>query len=34
MVHSGYYHLKHPPLRLELGWYTVDIIRLSIVLLV
>ena len=35
MVHSGYhisgYHpLKHCPLRLVLGWCTVDIILLSI----
>ena len=34
MVHSGHQHLKHRPLRLVLGWDTVDIILLSIVLLV
>ena len=33
MVHSGYHPLKHRPLRLVLGWCTVDIIPLSIVLL-
>ena len=33
MVHSGYHPLKHRPLRLVLGWCTVDIILLSIVLL-
>ena len=32
MVHSGYHPLKHCPLRLVLGWSTVDIIPLSIVL--
>ena len=26
MVHSGYHPLKHRPLRLVLGWCTVDII--------
>ena len=26
MVHSGYHPLKHCPLRLVLGWCTVDII--------
>ena len=30
MVHSGYHPLKHCPLRLVLGWCTVDIILLSI----
>ena len=30
MVHSGYHPLKHRPLRLVLGWCTVDIILLSI----
>ena len=34
MVHSGYHPLKHRPLRLVLGWDTVDIILLSIILLV
>ena len=34
MVHSGYHPLKHRPLRLVLGWCTVDIILLNIVLLV
>ena len=33
MVHSGYHPLKHCPLRIVLGWCTVDIILLSIVLL-
>ena len=33
MVHSGYHPLKHRPLRTVLGWCTVDIILLSIVLL-
>ena len=42
MVHSGYHPLKHcplslvlkiRPLRLVLGWYTVNIILLNIVLL-
>ena len=28
MVHSGYHPLKHRPLRIMLGWYTVDIILL------
>ena len=27
MVHSGYHPLKHCPLRLVLGWYTVDTIQ-------
>ena len=26
MVHSGYHPLKHRPLRIVLGWCTVDII--------
>ena len=30
MVHSGYHPLKHRPLRIVLGWCTVDIILLSI----
>ena len=30
MVHSGYHPLKHCPLRLVLGWCTVDIILLNI----
>ena len=30
MVHSGYHPLKHRPLRLVLGWCTVDIITLSL----
>ena len=30
MVHSGYHPLKHRPLRLVLGWCTVDIILLNI----
>ena len=37
MVHSGYHSLKHRPLRLVLGWYTVDTplnIPLNFVLLV
>ena len=29
MVHSGYHPLKHCPLRLVLGWYTVDTIPLN-----
>ena len=29
MVHSGYHPLKHRPLRLVLGWCTVDIILLK-----
>ena len=33
MVHSGYHPLKHRPLSLVLGWWTVDIILFSIVLL-
>ena len=33
MVHSGYHPLEHRPLRIMLGWCTVDIILLSIVLL-
>ena len=33
MVHSGYHPLKHRALRLVLGWCTVDIILLNIVLL-
>ena len=33
MVHSGYHTPKHCPLRLVLGWCTVDIIPFSIVLL-
>ena len=38
MVHSGYHPLKHHPLkhrplRIVLGWCTVDIILLNIVLL-
>ena len=33
MVHSGYHPLKNRPLSLVLGWCTVDIILLSIVLL-
>ena len=33
MVHSGYHPLKHRPLRIMLGWCTVDIIFLSIALL-
>ena len=30
MVHSGYHPLKHCPLRIVHGWYTVDIILLNI----
>ena len=33
MVHSGYHPLKHRPLRIVLGWCTVDIILLNIILL-
>ena len=33
MGHSGYHPLKHRPLSLVLGWCTVDIILLSIILL-
>ena len=33
MVHSGYYSLKHHPLRIVFGWCTVDIIPFNIVLL-
>ena len=33
MVHSGYHPLKHRPLRIMIGWCTVDIILLNIVLL-
>ena len=33
MGHSAYHPLKHRPLRLVFGWYTVDIILLSNVLL-
>ena len=33
MVHSGFHPLKHRPLRIVLGWCTVDIILLNIVLL-
>ena len=33
MVHSGYHPLKHRPLRIVLGWCTVDMILLNIVLL-
>ena len=32
MVDSGYHPLKHHPLRIVLGWWTVDIILLSIIL--
>ena len=32
MVHSGYHPLKHRPLRIVLGWCTVDIILLNIIL--
>ena len=32
MVYSGYHPLKHRPLRIVLGWCTVDIILLNIVL--
>ena len=31
MVDSGYHPLKHHPLRVVLGWWTVDIILLSII---
>ena len=31
-MHSGYHPLKHRPLRIVLGWCTVDIILLNIVL--
>ena len=31
MVHSGYHPLKHRPLRIVLGWCTVDMILLNIV---
>ena len=30
MVHSGYHPLKHRPLRIVLGWCTVDTILLNI----
>ena len=33
MGHSGHHPLKHRPLWIVLGWGTVDIILLSIVLL-
>ena len=33
MVDSGYHPLKHHPLRIVLGWWTVDIILLRIILL-
>ena len=33
MVHSGYHPLKHCPPRLVLGWCTVGIILLNLVLL-
>ena len=33
MVDSGYHPLKHHPLRIVLGWWTVDIILLSIITL-
>ena len=33
MVDSGYHPIKHHPLRIVLGWWTVDIILLSIILL-
>ena len=33
MVHSVYHPLKHRPLRIGIGWCTVDIILLNIVLL-
>ena len=33
MVDSGYHPLKHHPLRIVLGWWTVDIILLSFILL-
>ena len=32
MVHSGYHPLKHRTLMIVLGWCTVDIILLNIVL--
>ena len=32
-MHSGYHPLKHRPLRIVLGWCTVGIILLNIVLL-
>ena len=32
IVHSGYHPLKHRPLTMAFGWYTVDIILLTIVL--
>ena len=32
MVHSGYHPLKDRPVRIVLGWCTVDIILLRIVL--
>ena len=32
-MHSGYHPLKHRPLIIVLGWCTVDIILLNIVLL-
>ena len=32
-MQSGYHPLKHRPLRIVLGWYTVDIILLNIILL-
>ena len=34
MVDSGYHPLKHHPLRIVLGWWALDIILLSIVLLI
>ena len=34
MVDSGYHPLKHHPLRIVRGWWAVDIILLSIVLLI
>ena len=34
MVDSGYHPLTNHPLRIVLGWWTVDIILLSIVLLI
>ena len=33
MVLSGYHPLKHRPLRIVLGWCTVDIILLNLILL-
>ena len=33
MVDSGYHPINHHPLRIVLGWWTVDIILLSIILL-